>query len=75
LANGRLALPPDSLDAALAPEGQPYTVSASVGTCVLDPTLPLTEAMDRADAKLHAKKKRERRSPTRNTPMHVDTIA
>jgi diguanylate cyclase (GGDEF)-like protein/PAS domain S-box-containing protein len=60
---------------ALAPAGQPFTVSASVGTCALDPTLPLTEAMDRADAELYAKKKRGRRSPTRNTPMHVDTIA
>jgi diguanylate cyclase (GGDEF)-like protein/PAS domain S-box-containing protein len=64
----------DAALAALAPEGQPYTVSASVGTCALDTTLPLTEAMDRADAELYARKKRRRRSPSRTTPLHVDTI-
>jgi diguanylate cyclase (GGDEF)-like protein len=64
----------DAALAALAPVGQPYAVTASVGTSALDPTLPLTEAMDRADAELYAEKKRGRRTPTRTTPMHVDTI-
>jgi diguanylate cyclase (GGDEF)-like protein/PAS domain S-box-containing protein len=64
------------LDAALvslAPKDQPYTVSASVGTCTLDPTLPLAVAMDRADTELLAHKKRGRRSPG-NTPRYIDTI-
>jgi diguanylate cyclase (GGDEF)-like protein/PAS domain S-box-containing protein len=64
----------DAALATLAPPGQPYRVSASVGTCALDPTLPLAEAMDRADAELYARKKRGRRT-TRNTPFHVDTVA
>jgi diguanylate cyclase (GGDEF)-like protein/PAS domain S-box-containing protein len=58
---------------ALAPKDQPYTVSASVGTCTLDPTLPLSVAMDRADTELLAHKKRGRRSPG-NTPRYIDTI-
>ena len=52
----------DAALAALAPAGQEFTVTASVGTSTLDPELPLADAMERADAELYAQKKRERRS-------------
>jgi diguanylate cyclase (GGDEF)-like protein/PAS domain S-box-containing protein len=42
--------------AALRPAGTPYAVRASLGVSSLDPTLPLAEAMDRADEALYRKK-------------------
>jgi diguanylate cyclase (GGDEF)-like protein len=49
--------------AALRPAGAPYVVKASVGVSTLDPTLPLAEAMERADEALYERKgmPRERR--------------
>lgn len=41
---------------ALRPPGLQYSVTASVGVSTLDPALPLTEAMDRADEALYRKK-------------------
>jgi diguanylate cyclase (GGDEF)-like protein/PAS domain S-box-containing protein len=67
----------ERLNAALltmAPDAQPYAVSASVGTCALDPSLPLADAMDRADAELYAKKKRGRRSSGSTIAIPADTI-
>ena len=63
----------DAALTALASKDQPFSVSASVGTCALDPTLPLAVAMDRADTELLAHKRRGRRSPG-NTPRYIDTI-
>ena len=65
------------LDAAIAtqsPANQPYVVTASVGANPLDPALSLRDAMDRADAKLYAEKKRGRRSATRHWPAGIDAI-
>lgn len=65
------------LDAAIAtqsPANQPYVVTASVGANPLDPALSLRDAMDRADAKLYAEKKRGRRSTTRHSPPGIDAI-
>ena len=50
--------------AAHAPAGQPFAVTASVGMSALAPELPLTNAMERADAELYATRKRELRSGT-----------
>jgi len=41
---------------ALRPNGVPYTVRASVGVSTLDASLPLTEAIERADAALYARR-------------------
>lgn len=42
--------------AALRPPGVTYSVQASVGVSTLDPSLPLAEAMERADAELYKTK-------------------
>jgi diguanylate cyclase (GGDEF)-like protein/PAS domain S-box-containing protein len=52
----------DAALAALAPDGQGYSITASIGTTPLDPELPLAEAMQRADGDLYEQKKRDRRS-------------
>jgi diguanylate cyclase (GGDEF)-like protein/PAS domain S-box-containing protein len=62
----------DDALASLAAEGQEYTVTASLGTTVLDPALPLADAMERADADLYEQKKRERVPTTRRTPWPMD---
>ncbi len=41
---------------ALRPPGVAFTIRASVGVSTLDPLLPLTDAMDRADEALYQKK-------------------
>jgi diguanylate cyclase (GGDEF)-like protein/PAS domain S-box-containing protein len=48
--------------ASQAPPDLPYTVSATVGTSILDPMLALRDALERADAELYTRKKRSRRS-------------
>lgn len=64
----------DRAIAALAPDAQPFTVTASVGKTTLDPTLSLRDAMDRADAELYAKKKLSLRRQGRNTPVGIDGL-
>lgn len=63
----------DAAIAALAPEGLAYEVTASVGLSALNPTLPLADAMERADADLYAQKKRGRHSGERDAHAHVDS--
>ena len=58
--------------ATLAPPGQEYVVTASVGTTALDPERPLAAAMERADAELYEQKKRERHGVTRRTPWPAE---
>jgi diguanylate cyclase (GGDEF)-like protein/PAS domain S-box-containing protein len=41
---------------ALRPPGLTFSVTASIGVSTLDPSLPLAEAMDRADAALYARR-------------------
>jgi len=50
---------------ALRPTGLTFPVSASVGISALDPTLPLAEALDKADAELYRKKRRNSGSTRR----------
>lgn len=67
----------DRLDAAIVtqtPSNLPYVVAASVGASLLDPALPLRDAMERADAELYAQKKRNRRSKIRPTPLGTDVV-
>jgi diguanylate cyclase (GGDEF)-like protein/PAS domain S-box-containing protein len=54
-----------------APGELPYTVSATVGTSALDPLVALRDAMERADAELYTRKKRDRHS-RRATIVNVD---
>jgi diguanylate cyclase (GGDEF)-like protein/PAS domain S-box-containing protein len=66
------------LNAAIAahtPPDLPYVVAASVGASTLDSDLPLSEAMERADAQLYAQKKRERRSALYPVPVHAAAAA
>jgi diguanylate cyclase (GGDEF)-like protein/PAS domain S-box-containing protein len=67
----------DRLAAAIASQvspGQPYTVSATVGTSTLDPMFSLRDAIERADAELYTRKKHVRRS--RPSPMvDIDAVA
>jgi len=64
------------LASAIASHAQPdlpYTVSATVGTSMLDPMLALREALERADAELYSRKKHGRRS--RLSPVtRIDAI-
>jgi diguanylate cyclase (GGDEF)-like protein/PAS domain S-box-containing protein len=64
----------DAALAALAPEGQGYSITASVGTTPLDSDLPLAEAMERADAGLYEQKRRERRSEAGMTPVPAHPV-
>ena len=67
----------DRLDAAITtqtPTNLPYVVTASVGASLLDPALPLRDAMERADAELYAQKKRNRRSKIRPTPLGIEVL-
>jgi diguanylate cyclase (GGDEF)-like protein/PAS domain S-box-containing protein len=54
-----------------APAELPYRVSATVGTSALDPLVALRDAMERADAELYTRKKRDRHS-RRGTIVNVD---
>jgi diguanylate cyclase (GGDEF)-like protein/PAS domain S-box-containing protein len=67
----------DRLAAAIASQvspGQPYTVSATVGTSTVDPMFSLRDAIERADAELYTRKKHVRRS--RPSPMvDIDAVA
>jgi diguanylate cyclase (GGDEF)-like protein/PAS domain S-box-containing protein len=65
----------DGAIAELAPDAQPFTVTASVGKTTLNPTLSLRDAMDRSDAELYAKKKLSLGRRGRNTPVGIDGIA
>ena len=58
--------------ASQAPPDLPYVVSATVGTCTLDPMLSLRDAIERADAELYTRKKHVRRG--RLSPVDVDAI-
>jgi diguanylate cyclase (GGDEF)-like protein/PAS domain S-box-containing protein len=66
----------DRLAAAIASQVSPdqlYIVSATVGTCTLDPTLSLRDAIERADAELYTRKKHVRRSRP-NPVVDVDAV-
>jgi diguanylate cyclase (GGDEF)-like protein/PAS domain S-box-containing protein len=64
------------LASAIASQAQPdlpYSVSVTVGTSTLDPTLALREALERADAELYSRKKYSRRG--RPTPVvRIDVV-
>ena len=54
--------------AALRPAGFILPISASVGMSALDPTLPLAEALEKADAELYRKKRRNSGATRRVDP-------
>lgn len=62
----------DAALAALAPEEQPFTVTATVGRSVLNPDLPLAGAMADADAELYVQKRRGGRGHEHDDALPVD---